>query len=108
MTDLTLLEQQAVDAAINADWTTAITINKKILHENNEDIDSCLRLGFAYLQSNDLKEAQKYYKKALRIQPKNIIGLNSHSEVRRLVDCVFRRDDTGRPRIVPVVRNAVP
>ena len=75
MTDLTLLEQQAVDAAINAEWGTAIILNKKILHDNTEDIDACLRLGFAYLQSNDLKEAQKYYKRALRIQPKNIIAM---------------------------------
>ena len=76
MTDFNLLEQQAVDAAINADWPTAVNLNKKILHENAEDIDACLRLGFAYLQSNDLKEAQKYYKKALRIQPKNILEIS--------------------------------
>ena len=37
MNELDFLEQQAVDAAINADWKRAITFNKKIamLDKNN-------------------------------------------------------------------------
>ena len=107
MTDLTLLEQQAVDAAINADWTTAITINKKILHENNEDIDSCLRLGFAYLQSNDLKEAQKYYKKALRIQPKNIIAME-HLEKIEILESKNKAKTTTKSKYDPDLFLEVP
>lgn len=100
MTDLTLLEQQAVDAAINADWATAITINKKILHENSEDIDACLRLGFAFLQSNDLKEAQKYYKKALRIQPKNIIAME-HLEKIEILESKNKAKTTTKSKYDP-------
>ena len=75
MKNIELLEQQAVDAAIDANWDQAVELNKTILKLNPEDIDACLRIGFAYLQSNQLKDAQRYYKKALRIQPKNIIAL---------------------------------
>lgn len=107
MTDLTLLEQQAVDAAIDAEWATAIVLNKKILHESPEDIDACLRLGFAHLQSNDLKEAQKFYKKALRIQPKNIIAME-HLEKIEILESKNKAKTTTRSKYDPDLFLEVP
>ena len=37
MNDLEILEQQAIDAAINLDWKTAISINKKITKKDEEE-----------------------------------------------------------------------
>ncbi len=100
MTDFSLLEQQAVDAAIDAEWPIAIDINKRILQENVEDIDACLRLGFAYLQSNQLKEAQKLYKKALRIQPKNIIAME-HLEKIEILESKKKSKTTTKSKYDP-------
>lgn len=75
MASIEILEQQAIESAINSDWKKAIEFNTAIIKEDAENIDSYLRLGYAYLQQNNLKGAQRYYKKALRIQPKNILAL---------------------------------
>ena len=74
MTPSDILEQQAIDAAINGSWQQSTLHNKQILKNDPHNIDACLRLGYAYLQLSNLKEAQKYYRKALRIQPKNNIA----------------------------------
>ena len=74
MTPSEILEQKAIDAAINGSWQQAILHNKQILKNEARNIDACLRLGYAFLQMSNLKEAQKYYRKALRIQPKNNIA----------------------------------
>lgn len=85
MVTLDLLEQQAIDAAINAEWEKAIESNTHILKQDAENIDAHLRLGYAYLQTNNLKEAEKQYKKALKIQPKNNIAIE-HLEKIEILD----------------------
>ena len=75
MASIEILEQQAIEAAINSDWKKAIEFNTAIVKLDSHNIDSYLRLGYAYLQQNNLKGAQRFYKKALRIQPKNILAL---------------------------------
>ncbi|MFA9289281.1 MAG: tetratricopeptide repeat protein [Weeksellaceae bacterium] len=74
MTNVNILEQQAIDAAVSAQWETAIELNKQIVKENREDISSHLRLGFAYLQLNNLNDAKKEYKAVLKLQPKNLLA----------------------------------
>ncbi len=74
MDNIELLEQQAVEAAIKARWQNAIEFNKKIIALDKSNLEAYLRLGFAYLQTGKLKEAKKYYKKALRLQPGNQIA----------------------------------
>ncbi len=85
MVNIDLLEQQAIDAAINAQWEKATELNAHILKADSENIDAHLRLGYAYLQTNNLKEAQKQYKKALKIQPKNNIAIE-HLEKIEVLD----------------------
>ncbi|HRN69807.1 MAG TPA: tetratricopeptide repeat protein [Candidatus Woesebacteria bacterium] len=85
MENIELLEQQAIDAAINGAWEKAIESNEHILKADEENIDAHLRLGYAYLQANNLKEAQKQYKKALKIQPKNNIAIE-HLEKIEVLD----------------------
>lgn len=69
-----ILEQQAVDAAVGADWIKAIDINKKILKLDKQSVSAYLRLGFCYLQINDIEQAKKSYQKALRLQPGNSVA----------------------------------
>jgi tetratricopeptide (TPR) repeat protein len=77
MATLELLENQAIDAAISSNWDTAVLMNKEILKLAPSDMDACLRLGYAYLQLNDLKAAKKFYKEALKVQPKHNIALEN-------------------------------
>lgn len=77
MDPLEILEQQAIDSAINLQWDNAIALNKQILKIDKENVDACLRLGFAYLQLKDISESQKYYNKSLKLRPKNQVALEN-------------------------------
>lgn len=77
MDSIDVLEQQAIDAAINSQWGTAVELNKQILKIEESNVDSCLRLGFAYMQLKKNAEAKKFYNKVLRIQPRNQVALEN-------------------------------
>jgi tetratricopeptide (TPR) repeat protein len=77
MTDIDSLEQQAIDAAVAQQWDAAIGNNERILELDAENIGATLRLGFAYLQIENIKNSKKYYQKALKLQPKNPVALSS-------------------------------
>lgn len=84
MNDIDLLEQQAIDAAINLNWATAVDLNTKILAKQEYNLGAILRLGFAYLQKNDLAKAKKIYNKALKIQSENTIALENIERIKIL------------------------
>lgn len=71
MIDIQLLEQQAINAAIQTQWKEAIDLNKKILKLDKKNTDAHIRLAFASLQANKINDAKKYYKIALKLQPGN-------------------------------------
>ena len=73
-TSIQILENQAVDAAIQANWDTAAKINKEIVSIQKRDVQAYLRLGFAYLQLQKYQLAADQYKKVLTIQPQNNIA----------------------------------
>ncbi len=84
MINIELLEQQAINAAINAQWQNAISLNEEIISQDKENVDAYLRLGFAYLQINKIKEAKKYYNKALKLQPGNQIAFQHLERIKIL------------------------
>ncbi len=84
MDDLEILEQKAIDAAINLDWQEAIKLNKKIVSARKNSIQAYLRLGFAYLQEHNLKEAKKNYKKVLKLQQSNQIASENLAKIKIL------------------------
>ncbi|NMB84255.1 tetratricopeptide repeat protein [Candidatus Roizmanbacteria bacterium] len=71
MENVEVLEQYAIDAALNLDWKKAIEFNQKILIHNKKNVSALLRLGFAYFQNGDLDQAKKSYLKTLKLQPNN-------------------------------------
>jgi tetratricopeptide (TPR) repeat protein len=84
MDNLEILEQQSVDAAINLQWKEAVRLNLEIVKSDKENIAAYLRLGFANLQLNNLKESKKYYRRALRIQGKNSVALDNLEKIKIL------------------------
>lgn len=86
MNDIDILEQQAIDAAIHQNWNDAINLNKKIIAIDKKSLDSFLRLGFAYLQLQLIKEAKDAYTKALKIQSKNQVAIDNMERIAILED----------------------
>ena len=84
MNDIELLEQQAIDAAINIQWKQAIELNNKIIKLEAKNESAYLRLGFVYLQLRDIVKAKKFYSKALRLQPRNSVALQNLERVKVL------------------------
>ncbi len=84
MSDIDILQQKAVDAAIAHNWNEAIALNEKIIEIDKHNLPAYLRLGFAFLQLKKTKEAKKYYNKALKIQPKNTVALENLERIRVL------------------------
>jgi len=80
-----LLETQAIDAAIASNWKHAIDLNKQILVQDKNNLGGLLRLGFACLQNNQLEDAGKAYRKALRLQPKHQLAVEHLERVEILL-----------------------
>ncbi len=83
-TDIEILEQQAIDCAINLNWTKAIELNENIIKIDKKNIAAYLRLGFANLQSKKINEAKKYYLKAIKVQPKNHVALENLERIKAI------------------------
>lgn len=75
------LHNQAVDAALARNWDEAIRLNQKILDVNEESIDALLAISFAYMEKGDFKKAKLSYKKALKVDPTNIIARNNSEKI---------------------------
>lgn len=74
MENIEQLENQAVNAAVNFNWTLAINLNEKIIKLDKKNLAAYLRSGFASSQSQKFAKAIKYYRRALQLQPNNNIA----------------------------------
>lgn len=73
---LSELSKLAIKAAFSQNWKEAVEYNTQILSQDQNNIDANLRLGLAYLQLEDYKNAKKAYTKVLEIDPINKIALD--------------------------------
>ncbi len=74
---------QAIQTALTGDWNTAILLNKKILKENPNDIETLNRLGLACMVVGKIKDAKSAYQKVLSLDNQNPIALKN---VKRLTN----------------------
>jgi hypothetical protein len=77
---------QAVQAALEADWARAADLNQKILAANADDLEARNRLGRALLESGKLEEAKAAYAEVLKVEPNNPIALRNVSRITTLVE----------------------
>ena len=61
----------AIQAAKAHEWHTAIEHNLALLEENPEDIGAKIRLGVAYAQLDQIKEAKKAFTEVLELDKSN-------------------------------------
>lgn len=75
------LKSQAIQQALNGNWDEAILLNKQILEETPNDIDTLNRLAFAYSINGKAKEAKETYQHVLDIDPANPIAQKNLKKV---------------------------
>ena len=84
--------KEAIDLAMQARWQEAVNVNKEIVKDFPEDVDAYNRLGRAYLELGQYKQALEAYKSAVKLDPYNAIASRN---IRRLNDI----KDTDRAEV---------
>jgi tetratricopeptide (TPR) repeat protein len=74
MQKITVLKQQAIQAAKNSSWQDALDLNQQIIDQSPKDIEALNRLGLAYLQTDQPAKASKIFKQVLCIDKLNPIA----------------------------------
>jgi len=77
---------KAVQAALEADWTSAVDLNSKILEANAEDLEARNRLGRALLETGKLEEAKAAYSEVIKAEPNNPIALRNVARLTTLIE----------------------
>ena len=77
---------QAVQAALEADWTKAVELNTAILEKNAEDLEARNRLGRALLETGKLEEAKTAYTEVIKAEPNNPIALRNVARLNILIE----------------------
>ena len=93
---LSELQKLSIKAALNKNWQEAIDLNLQILNQDEANLDARLRLGVAYLQLEDFKNAKKYYSQVLEVDPINKIALEKMKFVKEKKIQEFIVPDTDR------------
>jgi len=93
---LSELQKLSIKAALNKNWTEAIDFNLQILSQDETNLDARLRLGIAYLQLEDFKNAKKYYNEVLEKDPINKIAIEKMKFVKEKKIQEFIIPDTDR------------
>ncbi len=111
------LAQEAIHAAIANDWQKAIELNEKIIAHDAANIEAILRLGHAYFESGNTPLSLKFAKKALTIDPDNVlakrcitkcnVGRDAQPTTRRTNLKAFL-EQPGKTRLVKLVRLGEP
>ncbi len=84
--DTSLLATMATQAAITSNWSEAAKINEKILNLVKNDIEALNRLARALLCLGQRQKAIRLYKKALEIDPYNIIARKNLDKLSKSLD----------------------
>jgi tetratricopeptide (TPR) repeat protein len=75
--------KEAIDMAMQARWQEAVEVNKEIIAQFPEDVDTYNRLGRAYMELGQYKLSRESYQKAVALDKYNAIA---NRNLRRLND----------------------
>lgn len=81
--ELTLIEPQAIKAAMEGTWERAKDLNKRILKAYPNNISALNRLAKAYWETGDIIKATKTYKKVLSSDQYNPIAVKNLERIAR-------------------------
>jgi tetratricopeptide (TPR) repeat protein len=66
--------KQAIDLAMHGRWQEAVAINKEIIENSPDDVDTYNRLGRAYMELGDYAQSREAYGRAVALDPYNAIA----------------------------------
>lgn len=106
------LVQEAVSAAKNQDWDTAVAINTEILERAENDTGALNRLGLAYIQLNKPVKARQAFKTVLELDKSNLIAkkhldnMKNKSVAASALSNTYFIEEPGKTKIVELHRLA--
>lgn len=68
------LHDQAIQAALEADWPRAIEASRLTLETSPDDVDARSRLGRALLELGRIDDARAAYEEVVRLEPNNLVA----------------------------------
>jgi len=80
------LADQAVAAALDADWARAADLNAKILEAAPDDVEARNRLGRAFIEQGKLEEAKASFAEVLKAEPYNSIAIRGTQRTSQLLE----------------------
>jgi tetratricopeptide (TPR) repeat protein len=83
MQTIEALAQAAIRAALDQSWDEAIDLNRKILQLESANIPALNRLGRAYAETGETKQARKMFNKVLDLDKHNGVASNAISRLRQ-------------------------
>ena len=81
MMKLSQLTQQAIEAAKEQNWPSAVELNQLIIDQVPTDLAALNRLGLALLQTKQAEKAKKIFEQVVALDKSNIIA---HKHLKRL------------------------
>lgn len=118
---MTLLKDKAIKAMLLGEWQNATSLNKTLLKDNPNDIDTLNRLAYALTIQGKIREAKTIYRKVLKLDMLNQIAIRN---IKRLSDFTFKKapkngpaikyvnykflEETGKTKIISLINVASP
>ncbi|HUS60298.1 MAG TPA: hypothetical protein VMX76_02870 [Nevskiaceae bacterium] len=117
--DTALLEEKAIEAAIQGAWQKAIDLNNKILKKNVKNIPALNRLARACWETGNLASTKKIYQKVLKFDQCNPIatknlkrlanrGKSSTAKSKKLPSSEVFLEEPRKTKLVQVIRLTSP
>ena len=88
--------KEAIDLAMQGKWQEAVAVNKEILESFPGDVDSCNRLGRAYMELGDYAHSREAYSRAVELDPFNAIARKNLQRLSYLKDASISEVDPDK------------
>ena len=98
--------KKAIDFAMEGRWQDAVDANKSLIESSASDVDAYNRLGRAYMELGEYEEAREAYRRALEIDPYNMIARKNASRLEQLGGAAVAVKE--RPQKDSIVRRVDP
>ncbi len=116
------LKDQAIKKALDGNWEEAINLNKSLLLESPNDIETLNRLALAYMVVGKMEKAKSTYQKVFKLDPLNPIAIKnlkclkekiSKSKVKKNASPNFQinnnfLEETGKTKVIELINIAPP
>lgn len=101
-----LLPERAIALAMQNRWSEAADVNRKIIELYPNDADAYNRLGKAYMELGRYHDALVTYRRAIELDPNNIIAKKNVERLVHLADKAPAPVESARPQSAPSTQPA--